>query len=457
MHKFKIDCQSLSSSKGTLILCLVTGILFLFNACQSGEATKTTIEVTPPSTKKFTQVRLEQVDSIMIDVIGNFGVYDYNAETGLFLAGDIAREYMMYMGGSGPTVNELGHMVINQEGEIVNQFNRTDNGPEGHRSKASDNFFMSKSSIGVINASGLYEYGLDGTFLKRYRGLNTTDSKGNTTFGGFVDADESGMLAMALPKWSHEGDSVDGAPMPLRFYNLKAFETGQEPVEDNIIQMYGFPDHKVYVPDSKFPNSLNPRVSINRVTNKLQVIYPQIPYMEVYDAKTGAFEQNVDLMADHFGDFVETGRIEGGTLGYEGLLWSNRGGKFANSAYRVLVQLGEYSLTMYNTALPAQELKKLINASDKIAKNEEWPSMRRKHYQFYYQLHKNGEKVLPDFRLPEFEPQEGQVEFLRHNKTRGVIIGGDGLDRLYVYIPNDGEEERDYELIRVYKLHLLEE
>lgn len=446
--------QPLSSPQGFFLLL---SLVFLFNACQSGETKRADVGSDPSVDKQISSVRLEQVDSIMIDVIGNFDVYDYNAETGLFLAGDIAKEFTIYMGSSGPTHNEIGHMVINRQGEIVNRFNHANNGPDGHRAKASDNFFMGNNSIGVLNASGLYQFQLDGTLIKRFRELNTSGTKGNTSLGGFIDANESGMLAMSLPKWSDEADSVQGPPKPLRFYNTKDFDTGFEPLENQIIAQYGFPNHKVYAPGSKFPNSLNPILSINKSMNELHVIYPQIPLMEVYDMNNGEYKETLNLEADHFGDFVETGRVEGGTLGYEGLAWTNRGGKFANSAYRLLIQLGEYSIAMYNTALPSQALKKLISSSTKISENQDWPSMRRKHYKFYYQLYKNGEKVLPDFRLPEFEPQEGESGFLRNNQTRGTIIGGDGLDRLYVYVPNEGEVERDYELIRVYRIHLIKE
>ncbi|MBO3696984.1 hypothetical protein [Roseivirga sp. E12] len=456
MKKIEEGHQLVNISKAISRLLRIIAV-FLIVACQSSETTKLVEEPTESSTRKFTKVRLEQVDSIMIDVIGNLEVYDYDAETGLFLAGDIARERMIYMGGGGPKFNELGHMVIDRNGEIVEQFNRSDKGPEGFGGKAADNFFLGGKSIGVLNAKGLHQYGLDGTFLKKYKGLNILDASVGVTFGGFIAGDDAGMLAMALPKWNNEEDSVNEVPKPLRFYNLKRFETGYEPVTDFTVKKYGYPDHHVFAPDSKFANGLSPKVSLNDITDELQVLYTEIPYLDIYDMSTGDLMKRMDLKPDHFRDLVEMGEVKGGTLGYEQLAWINKGGRFANSTYLLLIQLGEYTLTMYSTGLPSEELSRLINSPEKIGKNEEWPSTRRKHYKFYYQLFKDGEKVVPDFQLPVFDPQEGQAEFTQYNKTRGVLIGGDGLDKLYVYVPNDGDEERDYELIRVYKLQLTQE
>ena len=79
---------------------------------------------------------------------------------------------------------------------------------------------------------------------------------------------------------------------------------------------------------------------------------------------------------------------------------------------------------------------------------------KKKHYKFYYQLFKDGKKVVPDFELPLLEPKRGDFEVMNYRMTRGKIIGGKGLDELYIFVPNTGDEERDYELIRVYKLEL---
>lgn len=388
----------------------------------------------------------------MIDVIGNFNVYDYQPESQLFLAGDI-RSSMIMMGSTAIT-NELGHIVVNREGEIIHQFNRTDRGPEGHEPGAVDNFFMSPGSIGVFAAKGLYHYQLDGTFIEQYKEINTrgqlamsSHRVGFSADGRHVSVGSSKGMESAKKAW----DSLYQIGRPLWFYDIARLKNETSALVDSA----GFPEHAIYAPDSKFPHSpFPPRMALNHQGNQLMTVYPEIPELTVYDMKTGQVLKKYPLDPDHFQFETEVGKASGGIKGYEGLLWLNRGGKMANSTYRDILQLGEYSLLRYNAALPGDVVNQLI-AGGGTGKNEDWPRLRRKHYRFYYQLFKDTEKVLSDFELPLLEPKEGQLEFNNHNRTRGQIIGGRGLEEIFVFIPNDGDEERDYELIRVYKLELL--
>ncbi|GAB5526779.1 MAG: hypothetical protein Roseis2KO_46510 [Roseivirga sp.] len=437
------------------IICLVGQF-----SCQSG-STSESVETGPqPEAIAYKGAHLVQVDSIMIDVIGNFKVYDYQPESQLFLGGDIGA-YMIVMGAA-PRSNELGHLVINRQGEIIHRFNHTDNGPEGHGKGAMDNFFMSPTSVGVFAAKGLYQYALDGSFMHQYKEVNTLDRLGITDQRAGFSADGK-HVSIGFPKGMEQAkkawDSLHQIGKPLWFYDFGR-EQGQlitERKPGTLIASYGYPDHPIYAPGSKFPHSVfPPRMTLNHAENKLLSVYPEIPELTVYDMETGAALETIALKPDYFEFETETGKASGGILGYEELLWSNRGGRMANSNYQDIIQMGEYTLLRYNAALPSAVVKELIVGGGP-GKSQDWPRFRRKHYRYYYQLFKGSEKVLPDFELPLLEPKEGQLEFNNHRKTRGKIIGGNGLDEIFVFIPNDGDEERDYELIRVFKLELLRE
>lgn len=429
-------------------------------SCKSGSTNEPVKAGAQPEVIAYKGARLVQVDSIMIDVIGNFKVYDYQPESQLFLGGDIGA-YVIIMG-SAPISNELGHLVINRQGEIIHQFNHTDNGPEGHGKGAMDNFFMSPTSVGVFAAKGLYQYQLDGSFMNQFKEINTLDRLGIANHRAGFSADGR-HVSIGFPKGMEQSkkawDSLYQIGKPLWFYD---FGKGQSQLNtegktSSLIASHGFPDHPVYAPRSKFPHSpFPPRMALNHAENRLLSVYPEIPELTVYEMGTGRVSETFPLDPEYFEFETETGKASGGTLGYEGLLWSNRGGRMANSTYHDIVQLGEYTLLRYNTALPTSVVNELI-AGGGPGKSEDWPRFRRKHYRYYYQLFKGSEKLLPDFEIPILEPQEGQLEFNNHQATRGKIIGGNGLDEIFVFIPNDGEEERDYELIRVFKLVLLEE
>lgn len=443
----------------SLYLLFIVGLVNLFS-CQSGGTSKTAQVELPSKDIEYKNARLVQVDSIMIDVIGNFKVYDYQPESELFLAGDIGG-YMIVMGAA-PVNNELGHLVINRQGEIIHQFNHTDKGPEGHGPGAMDNFFMGPSAVGVFAAKGLYQYQLDGTFMYQYKEVNTLDHIGISNQRAGFTADGR-HVAIGFPKGMEASkkawDSLFQISTPLWFYNFGQQQNAldMEGKPGSLTARHGYPDHPIYAPGSKFPHSaFPPRMALNHGQNKLMTVYPEIPEMTVYDMETGRVEETIALEPEHFEFETETGKASGGIKGYEGLLWSNRGGRMANSNYQEIIQLGEYTLLRYNVALPSNAVNELIKTGGP-GKSLEWTRLRRKHYRFYYQLFKGSEKVLPDFELSILEPKEGQREFKNHSQTRGKIIGGNGLDEIFVFIPNDGDEERDYELIRVFKLELLEE
>ncbi|GEM_PF-2590189 len=447
------------TAKLSLSFFFILAFMTLFS-CQSGGTSETTQVEVPPEVIEYKSARLVQVDSIMIDVIGNFNVYDYQPESQLFLAGDIGT-YMIVMGSTAKS-NELGHLVINRQGEIIHQFNRTDKGPEGHGPGAMDNFFMGPSAVGVFAAKGLYQYQLDGTFMHQHKEINTLDHVGisNQRAGFTADGQH---VAIGIPKGMEASkkawDSLFQITKPVWIYNLDKEQNklNTEVTPGSLVARHGYPDHPIYAPGSKFPHSaFPPRMALNYGQNKLLAVYPEIPEMTVYDMVTGRAEETIALEPEHFEFETETGKASGGIKGYEGLLWSNRGGRMANSNYQELIQLGEYTLLRYNTALPGNAVNELIKTGGP-GKSQEWPRLRRKHYRFYYQLFKGSEKVLSDFELPILEPREGHREFMNHSQTRGKIIGGNGLDEIFVFIPNDGDEERDYELIRVFKLELLQE
>ena len=436
---------------------LLASFLLATLACGSS-STQIEVAQTPAEDPVYSGARLVQVDSIMIDVIGAFKVYDYQPESGLFLGGDIGT-FMMVVGTNIPK-NEIGHVVFNREGQILHQFNHANSGPEGHSPGAYSHSFLGPSDIGVLSKKALYRYSIDGSYKGKYPDINTLD---RVSYSGqrMLYSPDGRSVVVGLPKGmelaKQAWDSLYQIVKPLWFYDLDRFEeTNLQEEARPLLASHGFPDHPIYAPESKISTSpFPPHMTVNHQTGELFAVYPQIPVTWVYDFGTGALKREIDLDPAYFEVETEEGRASGGTLGYEGLLWSNKGGRLANARYHELVQLGKYTLYRYSPALPSSAVNQLVTSPGMLGRKEEWPAIRKKHYRFYYQLFKDGQKVLPDFELPRLEPQPGDMEMANGRMTRGQIIGGNGLDEVFVFIPNDGDEERDYELIRVYKLELL--
>lgn len=426
-------------------------------SCQSGGASESRATDSESEAKAYAGVKFIQVDSIMIDVIGNFNVYDYHPESDLFLGGDIGG----YLRGPGQSTkrNELGHLVINRKGEILHQFNHTDNGPEGHGGRGVDHFFLSPSTIGIYGLKSLFKYNIDGTFIGKHKEINILDPLGISFHRVTFSADGRRIAIGMSKRMGSSEDSVYHKGRALWFYDFGKAENDldTEAHANPLLASYGFPSNPIYSSESKMHHSpVPPRMALNRGTDELLSLYPEIPEISVYDMKSGALKESYPLNPEHFEFKTEKGKASGGLKGFESLLWINQGGSMVNSKYQDLIQLGEYTLLRYNTAIPKSIVEEIV-VSGGPKKTGRWPSIRKKHYRSIYQLFKGSQKVLPDFELPALAPRKEHPEFYGSASIRGKIIGGNGLDEIFVFIPNNGEEERDYELIRVFKMELVEQ
>lgn len=428
-----------------LFVLLVTGMAMI--SCQSGEPKEVSSIDTVPKEKTYTGARLVQVDSIMINAIGNFQIYDYQPESGLFLGGDV-KFFISFAGKSAPKSNELGFLVINREGEVVHQFNNTKGGPNGHGSAMQSAFFMGPNAMGVLGRIGFYKYNLEGELICRYKEISYREifSVSRAKAGLSVDGN---MLALQLPKSLTDGkaaysDSVFQLVKPLKVYDLSK-DQPHIPVYE-----FDYPDDPQR--NLNLGAATVPFVTMNPSDSLLYTLYPMTTEIVAYDLQSGKVARKIPLNPNKFGGYEVLKELSQGQRSRD---WLNDGARVAMSRYHDMIQLGEYTLLRYSPPVPENAVRLLMTTKG-LQYDPNWPRVRRKHYQFQYQLLKGGKRVLPDFELPALRPGEQHLEFFTNTLTRGRIIGGNGLDEIYVFIRNNGEEERDYELIRVFKLELLE-
>lgn len=390
--------------------------------------------------------KIEQVDSIMIDVINEISIYDYNPKTGLFLGGDVSQENYVRMG---VKTNELGYLIINQQGEILYQFNRANNGPEGYGYWIGNSFFFGDEYVGVLNGKGLFKYSMDGDLIWKNADINTLYRRGYLHKRAILADEDDNVIAFMDKDTISNRDMYYQLVKPLFFYLPDS--SGRLTVSNS----YGYPDHEIYNPEKEyFKSGSSASITYNYAQRSAHVVYPNVPRMYSYDLSSGAYLGMTDLNPEYFSEPVLMGESPGAIEGYGGLFWINKGGRFSSSTYNDVLELGEYTLTTYNSGISNENLNKILT-SDKYHHHPDWPTIRRTEYRFYYQLFKGGKKVVPDFQLPIFDPKLGERGF-NSGMIKGELVGGDGLDRIYVLVPNEEEVERDYQLIRVYKVTLLE-
>lgn len=114
--------------------------VLLFSSCSEGTNDQQSNADVPTSAAVPRTAQFVLKDSIMVDIIGELDIYDYNPNTGLFLAGDIKSGGVHIIGGS-RKFNSFGHLIINRKGEIIYQFKKNGNGPEEFGGAALVNFF----------------------------------------------------------------------------------------------------------------------------------------------------------------------------------------------------------------------------------------------------------------------------------------------------------------------------
>lgn len=417
-------------------------------SCQSDSPKEPVSTEVQPEVVRYKNARLVQVDSIMLDVTGNFQVYDYQPESGLFLGGDV-KFFISFRGKGAPKPNQLGFVIFDSEGNIVHRFNNTNGGPNGHGSAMQSAFFMGPDAIGVMGLLGLYKYDLNGKLIRRYKNINYQDIQMINQAKSGLSSNGS-LLALQLAKSLEDpkaaySDSLFQLVKPVKIYDLDQ-DNPAVPIHE-----FGYPDDSDR--DLKLGDSATPLMTLNPVDSLLYTVFPELPEVVAYNLRSGEVEKQFALNPDNFKGVSVIKEL---AEGQRGMGWLNDGGRVARSKYYDMQQLGEYTLLRYNTAVPLNAVK-LLMTSKGLRDDPNWPEIRRRHYKFYYQLIKDGKKVLPDFELPTLSPKEEHMEFITSALTRGKVLGGNGLDEVFVFIPNDGETERDYELIRVFKLELLEE
>ncbi|MGE0931600.1 hypothetical protein ACOXY6_12125 [Cytophagales bacterium EPR-FJ-38] len=413
---------------------------------------------------QFSKAELIPIDSIKIDLQRELSFYDYYEPSGLFLAGDVADAFTAWMPPGGPkAINQIGHQIINREGQIISSFNNANDGPEGFGRGALSSFFIDEKRLGVLSLKGLYIYDFAGNLLDKIANLNYLNVIGFSTHKVAAFNLRDSVLAIALPKL----DSTSFGNIDKAFENSTALsfidvnKLGQDfndvenlgrefiDVEMATISSYGFPEYFVYNSNFRFIKVQKPpMLAHNRSENELLVLYPEVPKLYSYDMLDGSFLDSIDLNPSYFKTQEELKVPD-----EEYVDWWNGGGMMANSYFRQIIQLKNYTLIRYTTAIPENKIKEMIPEGG-IRQSPNWPIIRKSEFKNIYQIYLDGKKLVKDFEIPLLELKEIHKDFFSSKEMHGQILGGNGLDEIFIYQPNDGEVERDYELIIVYKLEL---
>lgn len=437
---------------GNKLFCSLLVLLFgLITSCNSQKETDS--DQIGSTNYPYQKAELVKVDSIMIDVVGNIRIYDYNPTADLFLAGDVPNaQEASFSQGLG--LDNLGILVVNTAGEIIHQFKRTDDGPSGHGNSAADIFFVGDTAIGVWSQKGLYTYSLDGELLFNRAELHSRQLLNDVSYS-VATLGEKDNLSLANPKRTDRilanRDSTFLLTRALTIYNFNKLLQGVR-VDESQEFVLNYPDHSIYQPGSKqLLKHLPPRISVNREESKLNVLFHEYAMLYTVALDESHSIDSVALQPYYFGDYVQMPVSEDDGQKYYD--WLNFGGYMANSYYHDLVQIGPYTLLRYNPALSPGLVEDLVSTGGPYS-SDRWPTIRRNDYQMLYQLFQGPNKLVQDFQLPALEPTSGQVAFQREREIRGQLIGGKTLDQIYLFVPNEGENEREYELIEVYQFIL---
>ena len=396
------------------------------------------------------EVTLIPKDSIKIDVLSPIKIYDYDSENNLFLLGDVADAMSILIPDGGAQAgNELGFIIVNTEGEIMGQFNNTGEGPDNHGIGSMSNLFLDDGRIGVFSRRGFFVYDFNGNLVGNSKALNTR----SLTVGSLINMSgfKNGNLALGYSERTKGAYENRDNPYPFmtsfKVFDLNGLLESGDSIDEHTIQTYGFPDEMA---DETISAQSIPRMTFNRRTGLLNVLFSQFQKLHQYSIADGRLLNVIDLKPAYFSSGNESA-VDSGSPGY--LEWRRGGGRLINSTYHDMVQLGDYTLIRYSSAISNTQAGQLMNSGG-VSESEYWETLRKSTYKFYYLLIKDGSVVKQDFELEALSPQPGEEYFRSASDLRGQLIGGSDLNALYVLYNNDYAQERDYKLIVRYELKL---
>lgn len=396
------------------------------------------------------EVNLIPKDSIKIDVLSPIKIYDYDSENNLFLLGDVADAMsILRPPGAAESGNIIGFIILDKEGEVLGQFNNTGEGPINHGIGSMSNLFLDNDRVGVFTRRGFFVYDFDGTLVGNSKALNTR----SLTVGSYIRISgfKNGNLALGYSEWTKGAYENRDNPYPFmtsfKIFDLNGLLESDDSIDEYTIQAYGFPDEMV---DETISAQSIPRMTLNRRTGLLNVLFSQFQKLHQYSIADGSLLNVIDLKPVYFSSGNESA-VASDSPGY--LDWRQGGGSLINSTYHDMVQLGDYTLIRYSSAISNIQAGQLVESGG-ISESEYWETLRKSTYKFYYLLIKDGSVVKQDFELEALSPQLGEEYFRSATDLRGQLIGGSDLNSLYVLYNNDYAQERDYKLIVRYELKL---
>ena len=396
------------------------------------------------------QVRLIPQDSIKVDVLNPISVFDYDAQNGHFLLGDVAdARSVMLPPGMSPEGNKIGFMIVNREGEILGQFNNTgEEDPNSHGVGSTNNLLLDKDRVGVFTQIGFFVYDFNGDLLVKRKELNSRYLTGQPLYS--ISAFLKGNLALSHTLWTSGATDNRDNPYPFltsfRVFDLNELLGSDGGIDKHVLYEHGFPDE---LADETIKDTA-PRITLNKKTGVLNVLYTKFQKLHQYSIDDGSLLNVIELNPTFFSSGNESG-FSRGDAGY--LDWIRKGGQLINSAYHDMVQIGDYTLLRYSTAISRTEAETLVNSGGP-EESEYWETLRRTSYKFYYLIVKDGKVIKQDFEIEALTPQPGEEFFRSTSDLRGQLIGGSDLNSLYVLYNNDYTAERDYKLIVRYDLKL---
>lgn len=433
-----IFCEMIKAINIKFHLVSLVTFLFIFSSCSENDASQAK-----------EGVRLMALDSIRLDILEPLSAYDYLAEEGIFLLGDVADAMsVMLPPGASLEGNKVGFVTLNSKGQILGKFNNTGEGPVNHGIGSSSNLLLEKDRIGVMSRRGFYIYDFTGNLIDQ---VPTIHSR-SLIVGPYIrmGAFANGKLALGYTTLTREAYENQDNPYPY-MTSFKIFDLEKAMASDDdqasIISSYGYPEGSA---DETIVFNDIPLITLNRKAGILNVLFAKFKQLKQYRLTDGELLNSINLNPANFHSGNEPSMP---TNSKEYYSWLRNGGELLNSKFYEMIQLGEYTLIRYNSALQSSQIEQLVSTGGPT-ESPVWEGIRDTAYKFYYLLVKDGEVVKQDFELKNLTPQIGEEFFESTDQLRGQIIGGDDLNSIYVLYNNDYAEERAYKLIVRYALEL---
>ncbi|MBT0809909.1 hypothetical protein KIH41_01290 [Litoribacter ruber] len=351
---------------------------------------------------EISEVSLELLDSLVVDVLDPLEMDDYHEEKGLYLMRGKSRKIYL----------------VNEEGEVLQEPDIIGNGPDQVGGRAVGCQFLGDDRIVCMDASSKFHI-YDSEFKNKInvlaspmKGLNTlVINNYRLNFRTAAANEKPSIFGVEINSFSYS--DINPTELKEDFYK-KAKVAFQYAVEEEELEfLESYPDQWMPKREGVYVGESYPLSDFNRSTMEYALLHGVGDQLFVYEGLgSNSLKYAIDLRHPERAPLQEW--ITDG--------FNDQFGSYPR--FNDLRMFGDYQIVKFNTQVPASVHRELKAGNENYGVSPEWREALEKYFRPYYILAKAGKQVgiINNFPVPghmDYVSSDGVV-YLNDNRKPSV-------------------------------------